>query len=357
MFFQEPSNSQLLINFIRKSKGLEMPDEVTKYRLNRTIAIIEEIHESPEEWDNRCTFNIESVGRQFLQTMGNFNSSNTEKILRLYVIAYRFLCEFDFVDPDLRGISMELTGIKKAIEEDADNLDGEIKSQIVFASYMMPATILKRYINDKKIVAFGEFNEKKKQAESLKSKWDQELQEKENSVNNIKDRLEKYKTSFNFVGLYDGFSELKENKAKEGRSLFWSLVGMAILIGFILLSEILYFDSKIQAGEIINQSHFFLLVPFITFVAVLIYFFRIILLNYRSNKAQTMQIELRMTLCQFIQSYAEYSSEIKLKDKTALDKFENIIFSGILSDPEKLPSTFDGIEHISNLVKSMKGNN
>ncbi|HGE6119725.1 hypothetical protein [Vibrio cholerae] len=78
-------------------------------------------------------------------------------------------------------------------------------------------------------------------------------------------------------------------------------------------------------------------------------------MNYRSTKAQIMQIELRQTLCQFIQSYAEYASEIKSKDTTSLEKFENLIFSGILSDAEKLPSTFDGLEQIGKLLKSVKG--
>lgn len=67
-----------------------------------------------------------------------------------------------------------------------------------------------------------------------------------------------------------------------------------------------------------------------------------------------MQIELRQTLCQFIQSYAGYSSEIKKQDAGALEKFESIIFSGVLSDPEKLPSTYDGMGQIGNLIKSIK---
>ncbi|EII3729117.1 hypothetical protein LG468_003962, partial [Vibrio cholerae] len=67
-----------------------------------------------------------------------------------------------------------------------------------------------------------------------------------------------------------------------------------------------------------------------------------------------MQIELRQTLCQFIQSYAEYASEIKAKDASSLEKFESLIFSGILSDAEKLPSTFDGLEQIVTMLKSLK---
>jgi hypothetical protein len=62
-----------------------------------------------------------------------------------------------------------------------------------------------------------------------------------------------------------------------------------------------------------------------------------------------------MALCQFIQNYAEYSKEIKTKDKSALEKFENLIFSGIVSDEQNLPSTFDGIEQLSKLADAIKG--
>ncbi|HDR1868661.1 TPA: hypothetical protein SIC62_000746 [Pasteurella multocida] len=67
-----------------------------------------------------------------------------------------------------------------------------------------------------------------------------------------------------------------------------------------------------------------------------------------------MQLELRKTLCQFIQSYADYAKEIKEKDRSSLEKFENLIFSSILSDSEKVPSTFDGLEQLANLIKNIK---
>ena len=45
---------------------------------------------------------------------------------------------------------------------------------------------------------------------------------------------------------------------------------------------------------------------------------------------------------------------MKKQDSSALEKFESLIFSGVVSDPEKLPSTFDGVEQIGNLIKSIK---
>lgn len=89
-------------------------------------------------------------------------------------------------------------------------------------------------------------------------------------------------------------------------------------------------------------------------MVISIYYFRIILNDYKSINSQILQIDTRKTLCQFIQSYAEYSSDIKKNNGMALDKFENIIFSGIVSDSDKLPSTYDGIHEIGKLIKSIK---
>ena len=68
-----------------------------------------------------------------------------------------------------------------------------------------------------------------------------------------------------------------------------------------------------------------------------------------------MQLELRQTLCQFIQSNVEYAQEIKNLDKEALEKFENLIFSGIVLNSDKIPGTFDGVESLASLVQALKG--
>lgn len=43
-----------------------------------------------------------------------------------------------------------------------------------------------------------------------------------------------------------------------------------------------------------------------------------------------------------------------MKDKGVLEKFENLIFSGLVADPDKLPSTFDGMSQVGALIKSIK---
>ena len=95
-------------------------------------------------------------------------------------------------------------------------------------------------------------------------------------------------------------------------------------------------------------------IPATSLVLILIYFFTIALQDYRSIKAQINQIELRKSLCMFIQGYVKYAKEMKTSDNSTLDKFENIIFSNIVMSDEKLPSTFDGLDSIESIVKEIK---
>jgi hypothetical protein len=88
---------------------------------------------------------------------------------------------------------------------------------------------------------------------------------------------------------------------------------------------------------------------------ILIYFFRVVLAQFRSVKAQVLQLDLRIALCQFVQSYAEYSVKVKKDDPNVLAKFEAVVFSSLVSENERIPSTFDGTEQLANLIKSVRG--
>jgi hypothetical protein len=354
MFFKNEDNVKVLAGFLSKAGIDHVEDESRATRLSSSRQIIGYIYKSPDDWDERCTFNIKHIGKQFLQWLRDFDQSKPNDIDHIYVMSYRFLCEFDFLVGSGKELSMDLRSLKNTIENDSGEMDGDVRSQIIYASYVMPAKIAKEFINDANIGVFKDFEKKKLEAEKLKTQWDEEIASKETMVEALKDKLEEYKIGFNFVGLYQGFSDLAEKKANESLWLFWSLIGMGLLILAPLVVQIVLAAMGIYSGKSLGVEHFLILIPVISIEIILIYFFRVILLNHRSVKAQIMQIELRQTLCQFIQSYTDYSSEMKKQDSTALEKFESLIFSGVLSDPEKLPSTFDGVTQIGNLIKSIK---
>jgi hypothetical protein len=355
MYFAEENNLKAIGAFLRKAETINVSDENRAKRLSIAKELIGYIHRSPEGWDERCTFNIKYIGNNFLSSLRNFDPSKLTEIDDIYSMAYRFLCEFDFLVGAKQQLSFELKSIKDKILKDVEEIDGNVRSQILYASYVMPANIAKEFINDSNIGVFRSFEEKKSEAEKLKIEWDKELEQKKSETEKLKERLDEYKTAFNFVGLYQGFSDLAQQKISESRKLFWSLIAMGVVILTPLAFKLYYTANGLLNGKTLSTDYLISLIPLISIEVVLIYFFRIILLNHRSVEAQKIQIELRKTLCQFIQSYAEYAAKIKTQDSASLEKFENLIFSGILSNPEKLPSTFDGLDQISELLRKVKG--
>ncbi|MGE4544476.1 MAG: hypothetical protein AB7D06_10260 [Pedobacter sp.] len=354
MFFAEESNLKSIGAFLRKAESSHIEDEVRAKRLSIVKELVDYIYKYPEGWDDRCTFNIKHIGDQFLNSLRNFDPSKLSGVDNIYCMAYRFLCEFDFLVGAGKELSIELRSIKNRIQVDAAQIDDDARSQIIYASYVMPANIAKDFINDSNIGIFRDFEARKSEAEKLKAEWDKELEQKKAETENLKEKLDEYKTAFNFVGLHQGFSNLSTIKYSESRRLFWSLIAMGVVVLIPLAVELYCTTNGLFAGKTLSTENLITLIPLISVEVVLIYFFRVILLNHRTVGAQKIQIELRKTLCQFIQSYADYASKIKSKDNQSLEKFENLIFSGILSDPEKLPSTFDGLDQIGELVRKVK---
>ena len=129
---------------------------------------------------------------------------------------------------------------------------------------------------------------------------------------------------------------------------------LSVLIILPVLAEFIFIYRNIEDINSIKDGLIASILPALSLVAIFIYYFRVLLFNYKSVKSQLLQIDLRKTLCRFIQSYSDYSADIKKQDSESLSKFENIIFSGIISDDGKLPSTYDGLEQIVKLIKSAK---
>lgn len=354
MFFEDEINLKIIGAFLKKTNVVHIEDKVRSSRMNVLKTLVVYMYKHPKSWDEKCTFNIKRIGDCFIQMLSEFGENNLINIDNIYVLSYRFLCEYDFLIGPEKQLTMQLESIKSKFHHDNAEMDEELKSDMMYASYFMPATIAKNFINDGNIGVFKSFEQKKIEAEDLKLKWDEEIEAKEKVTKALKEKLDEYTTAFNFVGLYDGFKSLATIKVNEACWTFWSLFFMGIVILAPLVFEIIFVASRIDSDNVLGINHLLILIPLISIEIILIYFFRVILINHRSVKAQIMQIELRQTLCQFIQSYATYSKEIKTQDAGALEKFESLIFSGLLSDPDKLPSTFDGIEQIGNFIKSIK---
>ena len=123
----------------------------------------------------------------------------------------------------------------------------------------------------------------------------------------------------------------------------------------VVVLQIAFVVQNIDVVEARKGILIYTLPTVIALEVILLYFFRVVLSQFRSVKGQLLQLDLRVALCQFIQSYAEYSASIKAQDGNALAKFEALIFSGLVTDESGIPSTFDGAEQIANLIRSVRG--
>ena len=84
---------------------------------------------------------------------------------------------------------------------------------------------------------------------------------------------------------------------------------------------------------------------------LVLYGFRLLYQQYLFVKSELLQLNLRYSLCAFIESYMEFKKNNK--DNT-VDLFEQLIFSNIISDEKKVPATVDGLESIAKIIESIK---
>lgn len=357
-FFSLQHNKERISKALLYFKDYNNTEKGNANAYTKTIFfVLSEISSSPKYWDENCKFSIENIGDSLLKRLPN--STSTEKselnIGSIYVLCARLVLELDFNT----NISQNF-GYGEILSEIRDNLESnhhsqEIKSQLTYAMYHMPSQILKHMLLDEKIHSIKEYNNLIVSQEKNRVRWLSDINDAEIKVSNLKDTLKGYETAFNFVGLYDGFNDLRKKKEKQEKYTLSLLIilAVAILIPPIVELVIIFLNlSKLDSVKDMIILSFF---PLLTLEVLLVYYFRVILHNLKSIKSQLVQIDLRLTLCQFIQSYTEYASKLKQNDKTSLEKFENLIFSGIVTSEGELPSTYDGVTQIASAFQKLRG--
>ncbi len=172
-------------------------------------------------------------------------------------------------------------------------------------------------------------------------------------IEEIEKSLNEQKREYNFVGLSNGFSKLRETKENEletEKKTYKNLMITIIAIIFIkTIGSLIY----LWANDPINLIFIAITVATIFFLFILLYFFRISLVNIKSIKSQILQIDLRLTLCQFIHNYETDTVKLRSKDmKESFERFESVIFAPIVATEDQMPSTFDGLEQLTGLLSS-----
>lgn len=355
-FFAAPENLEALRLYsrtLRSIVSMSNSDQIA----NPLLQIIDLMIANAARFDEYCTSNIEWIGEKFMSQVRAFPEmpfkERPAEIASAFTSAFRFLCELEFTQP--ADPSFEVRRISQFVDNNLELFTDNDRQQITFARYSMPVQVAKKLLNDPAIAEFQKFSRTVEEATKLKADWDAELNQRSLHLESIKQGLKDATSSYNFVGLVDGFRQLARVKITERRIAFWSLITLALLMLTPPTAQLIYVFTHMETLEAKRGLLLYTLPTTLAVEVVLIYFFRVVLAQFRSVKAQVLQLDLRIALCQFVQSYAEYSVKIKKDDPNVLTKFEAVVFSSLVPESEGIPSTFDGAEQLANLIKSIRG--
>ncbi|MDX7892671.1 hypothetical protein SJU70_15650 [Aeromonas caviae] len=333
----------------------------------------------PKFWDTHCSVGIEDIGSSFLTRLRKLTSAEPDKsriIELLYTSSFRLFYE-GYLASGIEFSSDEefvIDFTKKEINNFSERAQGSIQ----YITRDLSTHLFRTLMSSQEFKDLKGFTDTISSAKSLTKDWNDGLDERIQKAENLKQSIEGYTDAFNFVGLHQGFDQLHRKKITERNRLIGLMFFLAIIImlPFGVKTYHIYFPSinssqtennkeQLNAASktpLTKESETYItaklldMLPIISFAAILLYFFRVLLFNYKSICAQILQIELRMTLCRFIQHYSEHAAAIKKNSDVTLDRFETVIFSGLVSNDSDLPATFDGVEQLTSLFKTMKGN-
>lgn len=65
-------------------------------------------------------------------------------------------------------------------------------------------------------------------------------------------------------------------------------------------------------------------------------------------------LELRMSLCQFIEAYSKFETEINRDSSALLSNFEALVFSLIVAKESDIPPLIDGVNQIADLISKIR---
>lgn len=271
----------------------------------------------------------------------------------LYLVLYADFYEASLIAPDINDKNFFENKITN-FNYYAEYLSPESLNGLRFLWFEIPKNVFTIHLNqhlDSKVLETVEklqtndtfIEDKQIASESLKK-----------DIENIEKSLEAQKSEYNFLGLSNGFRALRKAKADDltaEKTTYRNLTIAVILLVFIkTIGSLIYLSSSSSISSVFIA----VTITTIFFLFILLYFFRISLVNIKSIKSQILQIDLRLTLCQFIHNYETDTAKLRSKDmKESFDKFESVIFAPIVATEDQMPSTFDGLEQITNLLGSI----
>lgn len=168
------------------------------------------------------------------------------------------------------------------------------------------------------------------------------------SLKEYESKLDEYKNDYNFALLSKAFSNLLKNKKSEYATNHKSIIIFSIWLIATPLLTLLNHIFNIYPVEF-NLNALFYFLPILSLELLFFYFMRLYYIEGKSIKAQILQIEQRLSLCEFIHDYVEKKNNSGA-DKESWSLFEKLIFSPIQVTSENIPSLLDGASSIAELA-------
>jgi hypothetical protein len=352
-YFQSEKTQLKLKRALIILREFDLKEELHKQVRGFYVFTLIDMIDFPEKWDLHCVYSIGKISRDFDVAMEKINlKGQVVDIISPFEYFHMFLTEFYVTCGEV--VDESVVKAKDAEDKAIRMLPEGARRVIERIDRSLPLDILRSVINHNHIEKIMDVSLLASQSNDLHRKWEIEIADKERRIDIIKESLDKYENAFNFVGLSHGFDSLLQEKKKESRKLVWWVRFSAISMVLPIIAEFCWVFELAKLNQELTEFGLLTLFPAISLVILATYFFRILLSNYKGVRSQISQLELRMTLCRFIQNYAKYSSELKLHNETTLERFEDIIFSNVFSNDDASISVFDGIEQFSKLVDKIK---
>lgn len=195
--------------------------------------------------------------------------------------------------------------------------------------------------------------------------WKDEIENWESRVGEYQEILKGLHQQYNFVGLAKAFLDLLDSKRNEKKwQKFWvCLLALAALtpVGCEFYFTMIRTVPQ-TAGEV--SKDFFsafqdikwpALISLLGLEVILVYYFRVALLNFQLLRTEILQLELRWSLCAFIEGYINFVKD--RKDDISADRlmrFEAMVFSGIDGSVKDIPNALDSIESLATIIKEFR---
>ncbi len=168
------------------------------------------------------------------------------------------------------------------------------------------------------------------------------------SLKEYESKLDEYKNDYNFALLSKAFSNLLKTKKSEYATNHKNITIFSMWLIATPLLTLLNHIFNIYPVEF-NLNALFYFLPILSLELLFFYFMRLYYIEGKSIKAQILQIEQRLSLCEFIHDYVEKKNNSGA-DKESWSLFEKLIFSPIQVTSENIPSLLDGASSIAELA-------